>query len=77
MTDGQLSGTLNGHKSFGARLARRIEKRMDLPPGWLDSEFRDLTEEGAVVARWFQALSPEQKDALRTIHNIPKIDPEK
>jgi hypothetical protein len=72
MTDGQLSGHLRAHKAFGSGLARRIEKQLSLPSGWLDSEHRDLTEEGAAVGRWFQGLSPEEKQALRTLHKFPK-----
>ncbi|WP_429562071.1 helix-turn-helix domain-containing protein [Paraburkholderia sp. MM6662-R1] len=33
----EISGILNGRKSFGEKKARKIERTLDLPEGWLDS----------------------------------------
>ena len=38
----QINDMIRGTKSFGARIAREIEDKLDLPPGTLDTENAEL-----------------------------------
>lgn len=69
MSESQLSQLIgkSPSKPVGDRLARKIETKFDLPIGWLDTENHDLTRDSAQVARSYQRLTPEQKQAVKAI----------
>ena len=69
MSEAQLSQYIGKtrHKSMGSRLARKIERRLKLPHGWLDVGNHDLTEESTAFARRYQALNAAQKTALAAL----------
>lgn len=69
MSEAQLSQYIGKtrQKTIGSALARKIERRLKLPRGWLDNRDGDLTEEGAAVGRRFQALTPEQQKAIKQV----------
>lgn len=66
MSESQLSQHLakKRHKPIGSALARRIERKLKLPTGWLDTANHDLTEESAAFARRYQALDKGQQKVL-------------
>lgn len=64
-SEAQMSQLVRGHKKMGARIARRIEKTLGLPAGWMDVEHNDLTDEDVAFARRFHKLTATQKKALR------------
>lgn len=67
MSESQMSQHVSGGKNIGPRLARRIEKELDLPHGWMDNEHNDLTDETVEFAREFQRLTPEQRRNIQAL----------
>jgi len=71
------SDLLNGRKSFGEKLARKIEEQMGLPRNALDlvqaghpASFADLNGfEGQLVTLFRQLEPDEQHEALRRLHS--------
>lgn len=71
MSESQLSQLIGKTptKQIGDRLARSIEKRLKLPRGYLDSQFPGIAPDAIDFARWYQSLSPEQKQLVQQIRS--------
>ena len=69
MSESQLSQLIgkSPSKPIGDRLARKIEKKLGLPAGFLDSFNSDISRDAAEVARSYQRLSPAQQRAIRDV----------
>lgn len=69
MSEAQLSQLIGKkqHKAIGNELARRVEAKLGLPHGWLDTENHDLSTEAVNLAREYQNLSLDQKRAIQAV----------
>jgi hypothetical protein len=68
----QLIGT-TPQRGIGHAMARHIEARFELSPGWLDAAHDDqepLTDSSVAFARWYQSLAPAERAKLRGIAAI-------
>lgn len=59
-SESQINDTLAGRKSFGEKVARAMEKALDLPPYWLDGD----QSEAIAIAHDIMTLSKEAKDHI-------------
>ena len=72
MTESQLSQYIGKtrQKPIGSRMARNMEKRIKLARGWLDTTNHDITEEGAAIARRFQAASAAKQQLIKGLLDL-------
>lgn len=71
ISESQLSQYIgkNPSKRIGQEVARRVERELKLPDGWMDKEFPDLSNVVLRIARDMQALDA---DALRLVSEFVK-----
>lgn len=72
---------LKGNKSFGERIARKIEERFELPRGWLDETHEDrkadpISYEAMRMARRYDSLTPLERARLRRLMDAAVDDPD-
>lgn len=63
---GHISQILNGHRSFGERAARRMEKRTGLPEGYFDNE--EMNPESEVFIEDDELI----KQIIKKLQSLPK-----
>ena len=61
----QTSDMLAGRKSFGEKVARDIERLLELEPGWLDGEDRHAGDDPGIaeILRLFSLMGDPQREA--------------
>ena len=64
-----ISRVLKGTKALGEALAREIEQRCDLPPGWMDSAQIGIPLAAAIVSG--SPLTPDEAAILAAYRALP------
>jgi len=60
----QLGQYQSGYRSFGEQTARRIERKLNLPNGWLDRRLDELNETERQLLNLFRGMSIEHQAKL-------------
>jgi hypothetical protein len=78
----QLTNLLNpdGRKGMGNELARKIEKAVGLPDGWMDydrapaEDIAQSEEELTLLKHWRSLYADQRRQLIRSIHDYVKVN---